>query len=333
MTKYLTYLYPNDDQHRAGLMHNLANLIDFIREAISLSRIPVIPVPCFDWNHNFGVQIDCEWSKYFCLEETKVYSPANILIEPECQTQSFRYILNSDFKNLNFPVSEVARIDPFKNGADSDVCKKTVLVRELTSDIALWGQISGSNATKYDVRLNYSDQVVNLARLVTNQITPYIALHVRRGDRLRLNRRYNKHTKPAYIARFLLQNFHQVPNVFLMSDERKPDFFDSLKRNITVFTYKDFADLSTLIQGLAPDNFMLFCVEKKIYYDAYKRIGTFIDSDSANLFLSPYSMNDLHLSFPLFCYGLIRKIYRRARGGICLIYKNRVLSSSETIKE
>lgn len=328
MTKYLTYLYPNDDQHRAGLMHNLANLIDFMREAISLSRIPVIPVPCFDWNHNFGVQIDCEWSKYFCLEETKVYSPDNILIEPECPTQSFRYILNSEFNKLKFPDFEVARIAPFKNGADSDVCEKTVLIRELTSDTALWGQISGSNATNYDVRLNFSDQVVNLARLVTNQITPYIALHVRRGDRLRLNRRYDKHTKPDYITRFLFQNFNEVPNVFLMSDERKSDFFDSLKKNINMFTYKDFADLSTLIQGAAPDNFMLFCVEKKIYYDAFKRIGTFIDSDSASLSLSPYYMNEIHRSFPLFCCGLIRNIYRRARGAIGLIYKNRVLSSS-----
>jgi len=314
--KYLTYLYPNDDQHRAGLMHNLSNLIDFIREAISLSRIPVIPAPCFDWKHNFGFQIDCEWNKYFCLEETKVYSPANVLLEPECPNQSFRYIFNSDFKNLNFPASEVARIDPFKNGADSDVCEKTVLIRELTSEISIWGQIPGSNATNYDVRLNYSHQVVNLARFVSNQINPYIALHVRRGDRLKLNRRYDRHTQSENIARILFENLNQVQNVFLMSDEQTPGFFDPLKEKFSIFTYLDFPEISKLVKDALPDNFLLFCVEKKVYYDAYKRIGTFIDSDNADFCLSPYSMDDVHQSFSMLCCELLRKMYKRARGKI-----------------
>lgn len=249
----------------------------------------------------------------FCLEKTKVFGPDNVLIESKNETQCFRYILDSDFKNLKFPAVEVACIDSLKNATDPDVSDKQVIIRELNSNVTLWGQIPGLKASNYQIQLNYSEQVLNLARFVSNQITPYIALHVRRGDRLRLNRRYDKYTKPAYITRFLLQNFHQVPNVFLMSDERKPDFFHSFKKNITVFTYKDCSDLTTLVQGLRPDNFMLFCVEKKIYYDAYKRIGTFIDSDSADLFLSSYSMNDSYQSYPQFCYGLMRKIYRRAK--------------------
>jgi len=326
MSKYLAYIYPNDDQYRAGLMHNLANLIDFICEATALSRIPVIPAPCFEWNHNFGVQIACEWTKYFCLEDTKVYRQGNILLEPECKNQPFDYILHSEFNKLKIPDFEVARIDSCKNGADSDVCEKTVLIRELTSNIALWGQISGSNAKDYDVRLNYSDQVVNLARLVTNQINPYIALHVRRGDRLKLNRRYDKHTQPENIARILFEKLNQVQNVFLMSDEQRPDFFDPLKKNFNIFTYLDFPEISKLVKSAQPDNFLLFCVEKKVYYDAYKRIGTFIDSDSADFSLSPYSMHDSHQSFSMVCYELLMKMYRRTRGTIGLIYYIRFLS-------
>ena len=98
---------------------------------------------------------------------------------------------------------------------------------------------------------------------MSNQINPYIALHVRRGDRLKLNRRYDKHTQSENIARILFENLNQVQNVFLMSDEQTPGFFDPLKEKFSIFTYLDFPEISKLVKDALPDNFLLFCVEKK----------------------------------------------------------------------
>ena len=91
-------------------------------------------------------------------------------------------------------------------------------------------------------------------------------MHIRRTDMLNIYPA--RWTEPERIRNFLGQ--HGVPDgsvIWLMSDERDPDFWEPLKRHYRIVRYCDFPRLAALVSSQGerrPDNYLLFATEVEI---------------------------------------------------------------------
>ncbi len=82
-------------------------------------------------------------------------------------------------------------------------------------------------------------------------------------------------TTPAKIYETVSGVLPKGSRLYVLSDEKARDHFDVLKRDYRVFRYVDFPELNRIIEGDAPDNFLLYEVEKLIFADAKTKIYTF----------------------------------------------------------
>jgi len=285
--RYLIYNYPNNDSPEFGFMHNLSNFKNLLLEAYYLKRIAILPNPSFDPKHNNNYIVSHCWEKYIDFDSIKIQCNKTLNSEP------IKCICRHKFDLESVNLKETHRVNNFENADD---CSKKYLIRDISSDLSFWGVSELNLEKKYRVILNFSKDVIKMTNLVLEDFQDYIAIHVRRGDRMMLNPKIKKFTNPKYISSCLLEKYPNNTKYYLMSDEKESGYFDFIKENFDVKTYKDFPFLKDIVQGLKPDNFMLFSIEKLIYYNAKERIGTFIDSDSIDFSLSPYSMHEKYTS-------------------------------------
>lgn len=318
--RFLIYRHVGGPLLKVGYMHNLTNLIGLCREAAHLGRRPVLAVPCFDPVHNFGVPVTKQWNEYVNVETIQVNDISESGILNQSSPHNVFAVLEDDFQISSFPDSEIVVIHGAENGDQDAFREKAILVRELTPEYAIWGDANPELRTRYNVSICPSKMIEELAGLVADRLGSYVALHVRRGDRMKQNRLIDRYTRANYITSFISDRFGKAYPVFLMTDERKPGFFDALRSEFDLVTYQDFPALRDLVNPSRPDNFMLFCVEKLIYYRAAHRIGVFTDADSVDCSLSPYSMDYIHRDlFQKSCFcvnGLLKRVRRKASGFI-----------------
>jgi hypothetical protein len=82
-------------------------------------------------------------------------------------------------------------------------------------------------------------------------------------------------TRPEKIYETVSRVLPKGSRVYILTDERTPNYFDVLKEDYQVFQYLDFPELRDLVEGEEPDNFLLYEIEQLIFARAKTRIHTF----------------------------------------------------------
>jgi len=288
MNRYLIYNI-SKPQLRVGLMHNISNLNSMLIDAFVMNRTAVLPYPSFDSRHNFNHDISKSWKYYIDLDSIKI----KVKKSDGYSEEKIKCICSDDFSNQLDPTQNVHIA---KNFDDASSTSSKYLIRNVDGSIDFWGAPDQNIDGKYTILFDFSQEITRLTNRVREELNDYVAIHVRRGDRLKLNRKIDKFTKSDYIVKFLTENYPKKTKFYLMTDEKDETFIANIKKELDVATYKDFNCLTSIIDCEKPDNFFLFGVEKIIYYSAKCSVGTFTDADRVDLSLSPYSMHYVYKS-------------------------------------
>lgn len=258
----------------AGLRHWTGNLRCLLREAQATGRLAILPPLTLEPKHNFGVNREWKWGSYFDLGRSTLVGAGGwerpLPIAPRRADASLRTLILQPgepwpMRARNY-LLVIRRI------------KNPVFGREVPAD--------GWPAT--DLRLAPAASVLKLARPVIRHLLAldggrFVAVHVRRGDRLAQRQYSGRLTKPPHIRKTL----HEwgVANgdvLFIASDERRQDFWDPLKKYYRVVRYVSFPALKALAtlpsqafpRQQLPDNYLLYQVEQEIMRSAALWITT-----------------------------------------------------------
>ena len=102
-------------------------------------------------------------------------------------------------------------------------------------------------------------------------------MHVRRGDKLTDKAaacpNLEQDTRPEKIYQTVSRVLNKGSRVYVLTDERAPNYFDVLKTDYQIFQYFDFPELKKLVEGDRPDNFFLYEIEQLIFARARTRIA------------------------------------------------------------
>ena len=262
--RYLRYDPPR--RARAGLDHCRRNLCAVVREAFATGRLAVLPALRLHPKHNFGVDRDWNWDTYFDLATARVVDAAGGAHPlPLCRTLPERAL-----RTLELPaqaaipraaddVELVVRETP---GGFGRALPKTVKQAGLVVDVPP------------------SNRVAELAAGVVAKLVRrggYVAVHLRRGDRLR--QEFEDVLSPAGVRRRLAAlGVHDGERVFFLSDERDPAFWEELGPHYETVRSADFRQLAALVApaaGRERDNYLLYAVERVVMASAWRRVETF----------------------------------------------------------
>ena len=259
--------HESERPHPYGMEHILGELHGLLREAHVTGRLALLPALNLAPKHNFGVRHDWQWEWYFDLAASRLIDGDGrahpLPIANRCPPEGVRTLIVGPGE----PIPPIARGYP------------RVVRRFATSTM---GHVFGlPSVTELGFDLIHSIAVRELARETLGEIAArgagrFVAVHVRRGDRLW---QYPASlTEPEGIRNHLRERIPDGSTVFVMSDERDPNFWTPLKRNYRLFRYTDFPRLAAIVsreRGGLPDNYLLYAVEKEIARTAWMRIGTF----------------------------------------------------------
>ena len=255
-----------------GLVHETMNLVCLLREAHLTHRLAVVPSRLeLARKHNFGIRHDWRWEDFYDFDRSHLTDAAGC-VHPlpiaRCRPDCARPL-----------VVEAGAAIPEPERSQRWV------VRHINTPMAHGSMGDTSRANKVRIELFPSPQIAELARETVAEILSspgaaggYFAMHIRRTDMLRAYPA--RLTEPERIRSFLGQ--HGVPDgsvIWLMSDERDPDFWEPLKRHYRLVRYWDFPRLAALVSSQGerrPDNYLLFATEAEIAKGTprQRRIGT-----------------------------------------------------------
>jgi hypothetical protein len=294
-----------------GILHWLSNLKAIIMEAIYLNRIPIITPPLLHPQHNLGIKLNSPWSKYLNLSQTEVYFRNNE--EFELMQKPFMFILDEDFKNLNFGEDQVYKIGHEHEITDAENNNYELIVRSVDGVKMGWWLRAVPVKIKKNTRINLkvSDDVLRISKNIIERLGWYAAVHVRRGDRLKRNKNLKKFTSPQHIFKTLRDIVPLKANVYILTDERDRNYFNYLREHYKIYQYFDFDELNVIVSGKEPDNNFLFLIEQRIFENAAKKIETFkwrsyFSESSEMSSLSKYTWNDYTITYRLLKYYLSR---------------------------
>ena len=252
----------------AGLLHHASNLEFLLREAHATARLAILPPLHFSPKHNFGVRREWRWEHYFDFAASSLTDAdgrrfplpiADCRPEEGARTLRLRGKEAMPERARNYPLV-VRRISHPAFG------------RELPTD--------GWPAAAVDLRP--SARAAALARPVVRRLRAlgggrFAAVHVRRGDRIAFGEVPDRLTSPPHVRQRLRHwGVADGAVVYIASDERDPDFWRPLQETCRLFRYVDFPELEALVSGVdeAPDNYLLFQVEREVLREGYLRIGS-----------------------------------------------------------
>ena len=251
----------------AGMNHQLSNLECLVREAHVSGRLAVLPPLNLTVAHNFGVRRQWAWASYFDLG-------ASYLVDATGRKRRLpiaRGVPAADVRTLTLAPGESMPAAAHDYPLIVRRIEQGLFRRDVPDDARPPLSVRACNSVR--VR-ELSQEVVDDLR--TRGAGRFVAVHVRRGDRLG---QYPRHlTEPAGIRRHL--NGQGVPDnslVFFLSDERDPDFWRALRFHYEVVRYTDYPQLAELVRngsGHLPDNYLLYEVEKQVMRSAATRVET-----------------------------------------------------------
>ncbi len=252
----------------AGLNHMKSALALLIKESLSLNRTPVVFTPHLLAAHNFGKEVNASWDKYIDIDK--------IAITQNGTTHYVRAFKRDVIADTDtFAVLEVKGqhlVTAIENATYQ------LIVKNNSSGLGFEG-VYGHDDFDFDVKLCPSRVVLDYADHVTRQLGEYHAMHVRRGDKLAESRYPNldRDTRPEAIYETVSRVLPRGSRVYILTDERTPNYFDVLGKDYQIFQYFDFPELRRLVEGAHPDNFLLYEVEQLVFARAKTRIYTFAD--------------------------------------------------------
>jgi hypothetical protein len=217
----------------AGISHQISNLTNFILLAKTLGYTCILPKLCLDGIHNFGKEQMSNLREYIDI------SGNNILenLPENTDTKLIRYYL---------PKTLLIRHDPFFKS------KKLV---------------------KQDFTIKYKDKYYKIAKKILSKLQrPIACIHVRRGDRLKSHKNLNIKTRSENIIKKIKSLNKPIGTVYIMTNERKPNFFEKIKEHFNLALYSDFEELKKLKEE---DNYKLFITEKCIMELSDIKVSTF----------------------------------------------------------
>ena len=268
---------------RCGLVHETMNLTCLLREAHLTHRLAVVPSRLeLARHHNFGIRHDWRWEDFYDFDRSHLTDAAGC-VHPlpiaRCRPDCARPL-----------IVEAGAAIPGPERSQRWV------VRRINTGMAHNSIGNTSRANELRIEFFPSQQIAELARETVAEILSspgaeegYFAMHIRRTDMLRAYPA--RLTEPERIRSFLGK--HGVPDgsvIWLMSDERDPDFWEPLKRYYRLVRYYDFPRLAALVSSQGerrPDNYLLFATEAEIAKGTprQRRIGTLpgraIDADAS----------------------------------------------------
>ena len=252
----------------AGLLHHASNLEFLLREAHATARLAILPQPHFSLKHNFGVRREWRWEHYFDFAASS--------------------LTDADGRQFPLPIAdcrpeEGARTLRLRGKeAMPERARNYPLVVRRISHPAFGRELPTDGWPESAVELRPSARAAALARPVAQHLRSlgggrFAAVHVRRGDRVAAGQVPDRLTSPPHI-RQRLRHWGAADGavVYIASDERDPDFWKPLQETYRLFRYVDFPALEALISGVgeAPDNYLLFQVEREVLREGDLRIGT-----------------------------------------------------------
>jgi len=249
-----------------GINHQLSNLRCLLAEAHATGRLAVLPPLRLEARHNFGVARDWSWDTYFDFDASRLVGADG----REHRLPLVRELpvgkLNTHTLGLGARLSATETAEMVVRPVRNEVYAKGIPATEPAPVMLL-----GPSATVLDL----AGPVI--ATLRGRNTADYAGVHIRRGDRLWGPMKWLM--RPENIRRRLRKfGIREGANVFFLSDERDVGFWSALAPHYLGVRYTQFPELAELIDlsgGRAPDNYLLFEVEKEIMRHAATRVETF----------------------------------------------------------
>lgn len=257
----------------AGLNHQLANLGTLFSEAASLGRVAVVAPPNLAPVHNFGRFVGNSWETYVDLLNSRV-SVGGRCISPAWQRAD-------DFDFGRFARRHVLKLKQGERINDAQNAAYPLIVRDFRLRIGrFWADmVDVPDLSQIEVHFVAARNVQNLAAAVASRLESFCAVHVRRGDRLKLHPTLADATRPERILVKLRTLVPTGDNLYISTDEWRQDYFEPLRAEYQVYQYFDFDGLVTAREA---DNYLLYAIEKEIFDRAHTRVFTFRRSDGLN---------------------------------------------------
>lgn len=242
-----------------------------IRESISLNRTPIVFKPQFDSRHNFDIEVNATWDKYIDLNNIQISN------NKRDTTFSIQAVMETDI--AKFDELSILWIERDYILTDKDNEEFDLIVRHNRTGLEIDCVHNGIRGIpEYSLRFMPSKGILDTYNRVSDKIQNYCAIHVRRGDMLSMGNVYpnlDQDTQPDKIREVVSQVMPKGSKIYILTNERDKDYFNSLKNDYDVFQYFDFPELRELVECEQPDNFQLFEIEKLIFENANTKIYTF----------------------------------------------------------
>ena len=263
--RYLRYEPPQ--REAGGMGHWLSNLQCLMREAVRLGRGAVLPTLGLARVHNFGVAADWRWETYFDMRAGRLLDADGGTARP--------LPVAAGVPEHPATVLRLASGEAVPRGIACEM-----VVRRVGPLYA--AHVPQETLPQATLRLPPSAAVLALARPVVERLTSsgggFVAVHARRGDRMRVRRRWRQGTSPeSILCKLRRHGVGPDVRVFVLSDERDPAFWAALRGRCRLVRYTDFPALAAVVDRTAaqpPDNYLLYEAETEVMRHARLRIGT-----------------------------------------------------------
>lgn len=281
----------------AGIGHHFSNLFTLILYAYKNNYIPIIPTFKLEALHNLGKFINTNFSEYLDY--------SNLIINDE----KFKVILNdSEIDKKLIKILDLYKTKETKNGSlykDPKLNMNTIPVEikpfYLPETLSGWiNENKLSNDKTIKIFLPFNKNIFKKYNSLELNLKEYTCVHIRSGDYLENDKKFGG--KYDYISKIStssiknkIESISESKNVYIMTNllnkiKKKPGmrFNDNIKKIYNSYDYKNellelknyfnckFYNEYPFLEDIAKkDNYLLYCIELLIMFNAKKRISMF----------------------------------------------------------